>query len=205
MSLMSACSLNIFMVCPYSEDTSMRFIILRQASFVKPSVFRSLSVGRRQSDRDRGQCQRFYPRTRRLVIPPHRVRVMTNVCWWSCSIWSAAPWCWSPCPVGTKKPTKSNNLSMNRFTAPLPAKRAHRPRQLPEETLEACVDLALIQLRLEHKPPRFLLHIWLDFGTCVVHVDVRGQELQSCCIFSPLLEDPPWCHHQAPWDGQKKV
>lgn len=33
-----------------SEDTSMRLIILRQASFEKPSVFRSLSVGMRGPD-----------------------------------------------------------------------------------------------------------------------------------------------------------
>lgn len=42
---------------------------------------------------------------------------------------------------------------MNRFAAPLPAERpaAYRPRQLSEETLEAGVDLALVQLGLQHK------------------------------------------------------
>lgn len=80
---------------------------------------------------------------------------------------------------------------MSRFAAPLPAKRAHRPRQLSEETLETCVDLALIQPRLKHKRRRFVTaHLVIVWYMVSYSSSLAGQELQSCPIVSPLLEDP---------------
>lgn len=41
---------------------------------------------------------------------PAQLRVMTNVCWWSCSVWFAALWYWSPCPVGTNTQGQTTDM-----------------------------------------------------------------------------------------------
>lgn len=97
-----------------------------------------------------------------------RFRGITNVCWWSCSIWSAALRYWSPCPVGTDTIGQIIPIRLRIPQTKLPAECAYRPRQLSEEILEACVDLALVQQRLKQRQFTFGFFTHITSGHVVV-------------------------------------